>query len=83
MKKLTAIVSKGKNKGTTVTPHRYQAGYFLVSKGGNTRDCAQKVSHENELEAWIQRGYSIRMSGPGVPASLYAPAHVIFDHEPS
>ena len=72
MKKITARVTKGKHRGTVVTPHWYKEGYFKVCKGGNTEDCAVKVLKESELESWVQRGYGIRMSGPGVAPSIYS-----------
>lgn len=71
MKKITATVVRGKNRGVLLTPHRYKDGYFLVSKGGNTLDCAKQIANQDELESWVQRGYGIRMSGPGVAPSCY------------
>jgi hypothetical protein len=71
MKTITATVTRGKNKGALLTPHRYEDGHFLVCKGGNTLESAKRVYREDELESWIQRGYGIRMSGPGVSPSIY------------
>lgn len=73
MKKITATVGKGTHRGTILRPHRYQEGYYLVSRGGNTLDCAKQIFSEAELESWVQRGYGIRMSGPGVAPSIYSP----------
>lgn len=76
MKIITATVTRGQNKGTTLKPHRFPGNYFLISKGGkngNRRECAKEVSSEQELESWIQRGYGIRMSAPGVSPSLFMP----------
>ncbi len=72
MKQITAVVSRGSKKGTALTPHRYQEGHFLVTKGGNESDFATKVLNEQDLESWIQRGYGVRMSGPGVAPSIYS-----------
>lgn len=73
MKKITAIVVRGKNKGTLLTPHRYNEGHFLVCKGGNRKEFATAVANESQLESWVQRGYGIRMSAPGVTPSIYMP----------
>lgn len=73
MNSITATVSRGANRGTVLRPHRYQEGYYLVTQGGNTLDCATPVPSEAELVSWVQRGYSIRMSGPGVAPSIYSP----------
>lgn len=73
MKKITAIVASGKNRGLTLTPHWYEESYFLVCKGGNTLECAKKVHNESELETWVRAGYGIRMSGPGHSPSIVSP----------
>lgn len=76
MKRITAIVSRGNHTGIVLTPHKYAEGHFIVGKGGNTIDCTKKVSNADELESWVQRGYSIRMSAPGVAPSLYSPQNL-------
>lgn len=73
MKNITATVGRGKNKGLSLVPHRYGEGYFVVSKGGNTLDCATKVTNADDLESWVQRGYGIRMSAPGHSPSICMP----------
>ena len=83
MKKITATVTRGQNKGTTLKPHRFSGGYFLVSKGGkdgNKRECAEEVSSENDLESWIQRGFGIRMSAPGISPSLFMPKNLFMQN---
>jgi len=80
MKNITAIVTRGPNKGTLLKPHRYQGGYYLISKGGkggNKRECATEITDINELESWIQRGYGIRMSAPRIVHSLIMPKSLI------
>lgn len=76
MKKITATVSRGKHANTVLTPHRYQRGCFLVSKGGNTLAFAKEVRAESELENWIQRGYGLRMSAPGHSPVIIAPQNI-------
>jgi hypothetical protein len=73
VKNITATVGRGKNKGLSLVPHRYGEGYFVVCKGGNTLDCATKVTNVNDLESWVQRGYGIRMSAPGHSPSICMP----------
>lgn len=76
--KITAIVKRGKNKGVELKPHRYQGGYFLVSKGGNKTEFAHQVANEDELESWVKRGYSLRLSSPGISPSIYGPESITF-----
>lgn len=73
---ITATVKYGKKSGTLLKPHRYRAGHYIVSKGGNTSSFAQKVRYE-DLISYIMRGYNVRMSGPGVAASLYGPQSLV------
>ena len=73
MKRISATVSSGKNKGTVLQPHKYVQGHFLIAKGGNTMDCTRKVFDFSELEYWICRGFSVRMSAVGYPPSLIGP----------
>jgi len=80
LKNITAVVTRGPNKGALLNPHRYQGGYYLISKGGkggNKRECAAEIIDINELESWIQRGYGIRMSAPGIGHSLFMPKSLI------
>lgn len=74
---ITAVVSRGKNKGTLLTPHRYQDGVYIISKGGNTASFSREVSNQNDLPAWIDQGYGVRMSGPGVAPSIYMPKSLV------
>lgn len=76
--KITAIVKRGKNKGVELKPHRYQGGYFLVSKGGNKTEFAHQVANDDQLERWIKSGYSVRMSAPSVSPSIYGPESLTF-----
>lgn len=74
MKNYTTNVKRGKHRGALLRPHRYAAGHFLVTKRGNTAAFSTKVANESELENWVLLGYGIRMSAPGVAASIYCPA---------
>lgn len=73
MNRINAIVSRGKNRGVALSPHRYSGGHYLVGKDGNTTDCTKKVLTQSELIHWIQLGYGVRMSAPGIPPSLISP----------
>ena len=70
MTKISAIKRRGNMQGAHLEPHRFPGGYYVVSKGGNTKDLAIQVHDQSELEGWVQRGYSIRMSATGVPPEL-------------
>ena len=70
MTKITAISTRGKSKGTLLEPHLYEGKYYKVAKGGNTQDCHRKVYRYEELSLWVDRGWSIRMSGKGVSPSI-------------
>lgn len=80
--KLHAIVKRGKAIGTTLVPHRFDDGCYVVSLTRFKRDYI-RVRSEADLPVWVAKGYSIRMSNPLIPehkaASLIAPAsiHVI------
>lgn len=74
---ITAVVSRGKKKGTLLTPHRYQDGFYVVSKGGNTVAFRRQVSNLDDLPTWIAQGYGVRMSGLGVAPSIYMPKSLV------
>lgn len=80
MKSISAIVTRGLKQGTVTTPHRFQKGYFLVSKGSNLLSDAVEVVNESELESWVQLGYGIRMSAPGVAPSLFMPKSILISN---
>lgn len=79
MIKITAI-SGGKDRGAVMTPHRYHDGYYIVAKSGNTKDCREQVYDLQELEGWIARGYSVRMSALGHSPSLISPKSLTVIH---
>jgi hypothetical protein len=72
MPKITAV-SKGSDRGAILTPHRYKGGYYLVTRGRDSLDHNTKVFDESALVNWIQRGYGMRMSGPGHAPSTFMP----------
>lgn len=74
---ITAVVSRGKKKDTLLTPHRYQEGFYVISKGGNTIAFRKQVWNLDDLPTWIAQGYGVRMSGPGVAPSIYMPKSLI------
>ena len=80
MATITAVKKRGNNQGTILMPHRYGGGFYLVSKGGlggNLKESAIPVRNLNELTSWISQGYGVRMSGPGVPPSIYMPNSLV------
>lgn len=81
MRKITAIVLRGKHKGTSLHPHRFADGTFQVSLGSNLVADAIRVEDESELESWILKGYGVRMSGIGVAPSIYTAKSLIVIEE--
>lgn len=79
MKKITAICKRGNNKGIVLTPHRYEGGFFVVTMGRHSSDPRREIFDEQELSAWVERGYGIRMSSeaPNHPPSTFMPESLI------
>lgn len=72
--RLRYVVSRGKNRGTVLTPHWYVGGYFQAHKTNSRNDPAGKrVSTEDELIDLVRSGYHVRMSNP---AKRHAPSTV-------
>jgi hypothetical protein len=80
MTKIFSIVKHGKAIGTRLTPHRYNAGFFVVSKTRFEKDY-DRITDESQLPLYVAQGYSVRMSNPDVPnhrsPSLIAPASIM------
>jgi hypothetical protein len=74
---ITAVVSRGKKKGTLLSPHRYQEGFYVISKGGNTVAFRREVSNLDDLPTWIAQGYGVRMSRASVAPSIYMPKSLV------
>ena len=67
---LYATVTRGRNKGSKLFPHRHKDGSFVVSPTRFEKDYV-RVTEEADLPGWLGRGFSLRMSNPseGVFAS--------------
>ena len=81
---LHAFVARGPNSGTLLYPHLHRDGAFVVSKTRFERDYI-RVTDATTLLAWLERGYSLRMSNPdaGVrspsliePGAIYRPVQL-------
>ena len=63
--KLTYTILRGRNKGLTLTPHRYADGFFLAHKTNSRNDPqGRRVRREAELVELVRAGYHVRMSNP-------------------
>jgi len=79
MAKLYTTTKRGGAIGTTLRPHRYADGNYVVSLTRLRKDY-QRVARESELAAWVEWGYSVRMSNPAVNShkspSLICPSSI-------
>jgi transcriptional regulator with XRE-family HTH domain len=66
-----SIIKTGKNKGAVIKPHRYADGHYIVTKGGNKKANATIVQNEADLGHFVEQGYGIRMSAPGIAPSIH------------
>lgn len=75
-----AFVTRGKDKGEIVFPHRHEDGLYVVSKTRFERDYIRVQA--NDILEYLLKGYGLRMSnsvtgivGPRLfkPQSIYAP----------
>jgi len=61
--KLHYIVARGKNAGLSLSPHRYEDGFFQAHKTNSRNDPeGKRVQTEAELVALVRIGYHVRMS---------------------
>lgn len=61
--KLRYVVSRGKNEGMVLSPHRYKDGFFRAHKTNSRNDLlGKKVRTEAELVELVRLGFYIRMS---------------------
>ena len=60
---LFAIVSRGKNIGTRLLPHRFEDDRYHVSLGKNGPYIP--VSDSRDLPSYLANGYSLHMSAKG------------------
>ncbi|MBN9511616.1 MAG: hypothetical protein J0I21_21210 [Alphaproteobacteria bacterium] len=72
---LHAIVSRGRHAGTTLRPHLHADGCYVVSPTRFERDYI-RVSADEALEDYLQKGLSLRMSAPNIAPSLICPASI-------
>jgi len=71
---LRSRVRRGKQAGTLLVPHRYRDGCYVVSMTKFDRDQV-RVQTMEQVVAYIQQGYKLRMSDPANPRrpSLISP----------
>jgi hypothetical protein len=63
--KLRYVVARGKKRGTVLTPHWYEEGYFQAHKTNSRNDpVGKRVKTEAELVDLVRSGYHVRMSNP-------------------
>jgi len=63
--RLRYVVTRGKNRGTVLTPHWYEEAYFLAHKTNSRNDPeGKRVKSEGELVDLVRSGYHVRMSNP-------------------
>lgn len=70
------IVSRGKNAGIRLSPHRLNNGMYRVSETKQGRHVW--VRDEDEIKSYLSRGYSLRMSNKSErhPPSLISPESI-------
>lgn len=61
-------VSRGKNAGAILTPHRHANGKFVVSKTRFEKDYVY-LDKEAEIDSYLELGYKLRMSDPATGSS--------------
>jgi hypothetical protein len=72
---LQYVITEGKNKGKTLTPHVHKDGQIVVSKTRFKKDYV-KVAPTEFLLPWLEKGFRVRMSAPGVAPSLISPPSI-------
>ncbi|MCO6184594.1 hypothetical protein NHF56_00035 [Rhizobium sp. L1K21] len=73
-----AFVARGAGKGKLLYPHVHEDGMYVVSPTRFEQDY-QRIKTEADLEAWMLKGYRLRMSNiaEGITApSLIAPSSI-------
>jgi hypothetical protein len=61
MKMLTFVVTRGREKGVVLTPHRGEDGKYVASRTRFKKDYV-KVEKVEDLILLMQKGYGVRMS---------------------
>lgn len=76
--KLMYRVSRGKDRGMVLRPHKYQDGCFRAHKTDSKNDPdGREVATEAELIDLVREGYHVRMSCPGHAPSTVKPDIVV------
>jgi hypothetical protein len=73
--KISATRKRGKDIGLLLTPHKHEDGMYVASPTRFERDYV-RVPTAEALIPLIERGLKVRMSAPGFPPSLIAPASI-------
>jgi hypothetical protein len=74
--KLHYAVSRGKNRGIVLSPHRYEDSFFRAHKTNSRNDqLGKQVKTEEELIGLVRLGFYVRMSNldAGHPPSTVKP----------
>ena len=61
MKRLTYVVTRGREKGAVLTPHKGDDGKYVASPTRFKKDYV-KVERVEDLIPLMQKGYGVRMS---------------------
>jgi hypothetical protein len=61
MKMMTFVVTRGREKGVVLTPHKGEDGKFVASPTRFKKDYV-KVEKVEDLIPLMQKGYGVRMS---------------------
>lgn len=75
---LHAFVRSGASAGELLFPHKHEDGAYVVSMTRFEKDYI-RLMNENEILAWLEKGYRLRMSNPngGITApSLIRPESI-------
>ena len=77
--RLHAFVARGPKAGTILYPHKHRDGRYVVSMTRFEKDYVY-VDKADELLAWLEKGYRLRMSnrGGGIPASSLIEPGAVF-----
>ena len=73
--KLQCRVSRGKNQGKILTPHKFKDGLYVVSKTRFKIDHIN-VSSIREVYEYLKKGYRVRM---GNAEHKISPSLIMFD----
>jgi len=61
MKRLTYVVTRGREKGAVLTPHKGEDGKYVASPTRFKKDYV-KVERVEDLISLMQKGYGVRMN---------------------